>query len=318
MTTSQAKEKEQALKLESVTWGDLTWTNIEQPTKRETEYLAKNYPFHQLDLDDCLSLRQRPKLDVYKDYLFFIFHFTVYSPETRINTHDQVSVFVGEKYLITVHSGKLKPLVKLFRECQINEEARRENFSYGSGFLLYRVLDRALDRYFPILDKILKLTEDIEDKVFDENVQAGVEVAILRRDIITQRRVMLPVRTVLVELESKLKRFTKIDLSVQFGDLLDHMNKICETLDVCKEVIEVYKDTDFVLSTDRLNHIMRVLTVIATIILPFLAISSIYGMNVHMPGSITGGSWVPFMLIILVMTLIASLMLYFLHRRRWI
>src|SRR4030043_105194 len=101
MTVSQEKKEEkqekeeQTLNMESLTWGDLTWVNIEHPTKRETEYLAQNYPFHPLDLDDCLSRRQRPKLDVYEDYLFFIFHFSVYDKKTRISTYDQVASFIG-------------------------------------------------------------------------------------------------------------------------------------------------------------------------------------------------------------------------------
>ncbi len=318
MAISQEKKKEQPLNLESLTWGDLTWVNIEGPTRRETEYLAENFHFHPLDLDDCLSRRQRPKLDVYEDYLFHIFHFTVYNKATRVSMHDQVSVFLSEKYLITIHSGQLKPLVKLFRDCQINEEARRENLSHGSGFLLYRILDRTVDAYFPILDKILSLMEDVEDSVFDENVESAQELATLRRDIITQRRIMFPVRAVIAELESKIKRFNKIDMSVYFGDLIDHLNKICETLDECKEIIEVYKDTDFVLSTDRLNRVMRILTILSTIILPFLVVSSLYGMNVHMPGGITSGSWMPFIVIMLVMASITGVMLYVFHRRRWI
>jgi magnesium transporter len=320
MTLAQGKEVKptEQLNLESITWGDLTWINITKPTQREMDYLAKNFPFHPLDLDDCLSRIQRPKLDEYKDYLFFIFHFSVYNRATRVSTHDQVSVFIGDKYLITVHSGQLKVLVELFHECQVAEEARQENMSNGSGGLLYCLLDRAVDDYFPILDKILSLIEDTEDAVFDENVEAAHEVAILRRDIITQRRIMFPVRTVLAELENKLKRFTKTDIGVYYGDLMDHMNKICETLDECREIVDVFKDTDFVLSTDRLNRVMRILTVIATVVLPFLAISSVYGMNVHMPGSIETGSWIPFIVIMVVMAAIAGAMLFYFRRKRWI
>jgi magnesium transporter len=304
--------------IQSVTWGDLTWVNIEHPTERETGYLAQHYPFHPLDLDDCLSLKQRPKLDVYENYLFFIFHFSVYSQETRISTHGQVSTFIGEKYLITVHRGGLKPLVNLFRDCQTNEEAREQNFSHGSGYLLYRILDRMVDVYFPILDKILSLLEGVEDSVFDEKVEAAQELAILRRDIITQRRIIFPTRTVIAELEGKLKQYTTIDLSAYFGDLLDHINKACETLDECKEIIEVYKDADFVLGTERINRVMRILTILSSIVLPFLVVTSFYGMNIHLPGGITKGSFESFLILLAVMSLIAGVMLYFFHRKRWI
>lgn len=318
MTISPQKKDEQSLNLESVTWEGLTWLNIEQPTEREIEYLAQNYPFHPLDLDDCLSRKQRPKIDEYEDYLFFIFHYSVYDKVTRVSTHDQVSAFIGKNYLITLHNGRLKTLVKLFRDCQIDEESRRENFRYSSGYLLYRILDRTIDSYFPILDKILGLVEDVEDAVFDENVEAAQEVASLRRDIITQRRIMFPDRAVTVELAGKIKRFSKIDLSVYFGDLVDHLNKICDTLDECKEIIEVYKDSDYVLSADRLNRIMRILTIMSTILLPFLVISSIYGMNVHLPGGLTSGDFLSFLLLMAFMLLITLGMLYYFRRKRWI
>ena len=136
MPGSKTKKGERQLRLESLTHGDLTWINIERPTELETEYLAKHYPFHPLDLDDCLSRIQRPKIDEYKEYRFLVFHFPVYNKESRTTTVSQVSTFIGENYLITLHKGELKPLVKLFKECQIDEESRKENFNQGSAYLL--------------------------------------------------------------------------------------------------------------------------------------------------------------------------------------
>ena len=314
----QVGEESQQLNVQTTTWGDLTWVNIEHPTEQEMKYLAQNYSFSQLDLDDCLSPRQRPKLDVYQNYLFFIFHFSVYSRETRVSIHGQVSVFIGEKYLVTIHNGEPKPLVNLFRNCQVNEETREKNLSQGSGYLLYLILDRMVDVYFPILDKILSLLEDVEDSVFDEKVEAAQEVAILRRDIITQRRIIFPTRTAISELEGKLKPYTTTDLSAYWGDLMDHLNKACETLDECKEIIEVFKDADFVLSAEYVNRIIRILTILATIMLPFMVVSSLYGMNIHLPGGLTTGSLLSFIVLMVLMALLAGGMLYFFHRKRWI
>jgi magnesium transporter len=315
---SQKGQSEQ-VGVDRVTWEDLAWTNIVNPTPKEMDFLARNYPFHPLDLDDCLSRKQRPKLDEYKDYIFFIFHFSIYNRDTQVSTHDQVAVFIGDKYLVTVHGGRLKTLGKLFKECQTDEAVREENFTHGSGFLLYRILDRAVDAYFPILDKILSLAEDIEDRVFDENVEVAQELAVLRRDVITQRRIMFPSRTVLVELEGKLKRFTNMDIGVYYGDLMDHVNKICDTLDEAKEIIEVYKDTDFILGTDRVNRVMRVLTILSTIILPFVVVSSIYGMNVLLPGGrARSGTLMSFGTLMAVMIATAAGMLLFFRHKRWI
>ena len=315
---AEVKDRDNQLNIESVEWNGLTWVSIEKPTEQEIQYLAKNYSFHPMDLDDCLSERQRPKVDVYKDYIFLIFHFSIWNRATRISRHDQVSVFVGEKYLITVHDGQLKTLVGLFRQCQTDEGARQQNLDNGSGYLLYRILDRTVDAYFPILDKVLAWMDDVEDIVFDERVSAAQELSVLRRDIITQRRILNSLRAVTNETETKIKRFTKIDLTVQFGDVMDHLNKICDTLDEAKETIEVFKDTDYVLSTERLNIIMRVLTIAGTVILPSIVVSSIYGMNIPLPGGIERGSLQAFLFLLAIMLVVSGAMLYAFHRRHWI
>jgi magnesium transporter len=318
----KVKEEEQAqeepLHVETITWGDLTWVNIQGPTERETAYLAQNYHFHPLDLDDCLSRKQLPKVDEYPEYLFMIFHLPVYDKVTRVSTIRQWSAFIGDKFLITLHTGELKTLVALFRDCQANEDSRKEYFSYGSGYLLYRILDRAIDAYFPVLDKILSLMEEMEDGVFDEEVETAKELTILRRDIIAQRRVMFPLRTLFTSLERRMKRFTKADLTVYFGDLMDHMNKICETLDECQEIIEVFKDTDYILATYRINRVTRILAIFSAILVPFLLISSLYGMNIILPGGLERGDFQTFAILLVAMCLIAGGMLFFFRRRHWI
>jgi len=308
--------REEQLNMESLTWGDLTWVNIEGPTERETDYLAQNYPFHHLDLDDCLSRIQRPKIDEYKDYLFLVLHFPVFNIEARVTTPSQVSVFIGENYLITLHKGEFKPLVKLFRECQIDEESRQENFSQGSGYLLYRIIDRLVDSCFPILNKIGGNIESVEDSVFSNGIRNAVrEISILRRDIISFRRIIWPVRAVIGSLEPKVRRFTKMDMSVYFGDMVDHVDKIWDALDDYKEVIEGLNYTHDSLATNRTNEVMRMLTIIATILLPITVVASIYGMNIPLPFQNSSYS---LLFVLFIMLVIIGSMLYFFHRQRWI
>jgi magnesium transporter len=309
--------KNKSLNMESVTFADLTWVNIERPNEADIACLRENYPFHPLDLADCLSKIQRPKLDVYKDYLFLIFHYSIWDKVKRVSSAEQVAVFVGNNYVITAHNGRFMPLVDLFRRCRSDEQVRREHFGNGSGYLVYRIVDSSVDSYFPILDKLLELTDKVEDAVFDENIEAAKEVFILRRDIITQRRIMFPNRTTFSELESKLVRFSKIDLAPHFGDVMDHMNKICETLDECKEIIDAFKDTDYVLSTNRIKTFLRILTILGSIAVPFVVISGIYAMNVLLPGG-NKNDFSMFIIIIVIMCLISGSMLYFLRRKRWI
>ena len=317
MTTPQVKKEEEQLNVESLTWNDLTWVNIEGPTERETEYLAQNYPFHPLDLDDCLSRIQRPKIDEYKDYLFLIFHFPVFNKEARVTTRSQVSVFIGERYIITLHKGELKPLVKLFKECQIDEESRQENFNQGSGYLLYRIIDRLVDYCLPILSKIGSNIEDVEDDIFSSGVWGTVrKISALRRDVISFRRTIWPMRAVIGSLEPKIRRLTKMDLAVYFGDMVDHVDKIWDGLDECKEIIEGLNDTYDSLASNRTNEVMRMLTIIATILLPITVVASIFGMNI--PLGPFGDSSLSFLYVFLICLAIISLMLYFFHRQRWI
>ena len=310
-------KKEEQLKLESLTWGDLTWVNMEKPTERETEYLAQNYPFHPLDLDDCLSRIQRPKMDEYKDYLFLVLHFPVFNREARVTTLSQVSVFIGKDYLITLHKGELKPLVKLFRECQLDEESRQENFSHGSGYLLYRIVDRLVDYCLPILNKIGDHIERTEDDIFSSRriPRAIEQISMLRRDVISFRRTIWPMRAVIGSLEPKVRRFTQMDLAVYFGDMVDHVDKIWDGLDEYKEIIEGLNDTHDSLATNRTNEVIRMLTIVATILLPLTVLASIYGMNIPLPFQNSGYA---FLFVLIIWIVIVSGMLYFFRRQRWI
>jgi magnesium transporter len=304
--------------IDQITWGDLTWVNIPSPTVRETQWLAENYHFHQMALDDCLSRKQISKIDLYPGYLFFVFHYPLYDKATRIASKRQWSAFIGENFLVTINTQYLKTLGALFRDCQVNEDARNEYFTSGSGFLLYRILDRTIDAVFPVLDKIFNLMSDIEESVFDEEVEAAREISILRRDIITQRAVFFPTRAIFKEMENKLKRFSKTDVTAYYDDLMDHINKVCNTLDEAKEIIEVFMDTDYTLATHRINRVTRVLAIFSAILVPFLLISSLYGMNVPLPGGLEKGDLVSFIILLTVMCTVAGGMLLFFRHRRWI
>jgi magnesium transporter len=315
VAVSQTK-KEEKLNIKSLTLGELTWVDIEHPTEKETEYLAQHYPFHPLDLDDCLSRIQRSKIDVYKDYLFLVFHFPVFNKEARVTTPSQVSVFIGQDYLITLHKGELKPLVKLFRECEIDEESRKENLSGGTGYLLYRIVDRLIDYCLPISNKMLDNIEDVEDRIFANRGRSQIkEISNLRRDIISFRRIIWPMRAVIGSLEPKIRRFTKMDLSVYFGDTVDHLDKIWDALDEYKEIIEGLNDTHDSLASNNTNEVMRILTIIATIFMPITLIASLWGMNIRLPFASSGNA---LLYIVLIMAGIVGGMLYFFRRRHWI
>jgi magnesium transporter len=304
--------------IRTITQGNMMWMDITPPTPAAMKYLEERFNFQKLALEDCLSHRQISKMDVFPDHLFFVFHFNHYNKATRVSTKRQWSAFIGENFLVTVHTGELKAIGEMFRECESNDQSRQDLLTKGSGWLLYRIIDHAIDSYFPVLDKIFNLLEETEDNVFDMEADAAMELSVLRRDIITQRMVMFPTRTLLIEMRNKLARYSRVDMTQEYDDLMDHMNKICQTLDECEEVVEVFKDTDYTLVTQRLNRVVRILNVFATIVLPFLAVSSIYGMNIPLPGGLERGSLSTFFVLFAIMiALTLSMLIYFRHRR-WI
>ena len=127
--------------LQIVRYGRMTWVNVERPTRDEIEWLRQNYPFHPLHLDDCLSKIQRPKIDEHEDYLFIVLHFPVFNKVEQVTVASEVDIFVGQDYVVTVHAGDLKPLHRMFVECQSNPAVRQELMGKGSGTLLHRIVD---------------------------------------------------------------------------------------------------------------------------------------------------------------------------------
>ncbi len=278
------KGKTEKLNLDTLNWKGMTWIDIAPPGQNEIDYLAEKYHFHPLDLDDTLSRRQRPKIDEYKNYLFMVFHFPIYSKEDKVLISSQISVFIGQDFLITIHKGVLKPLVKLFRECELDEESRDEYLGQGPGFLLYRVLDRLVDYCQPILNKVIDGIEDVEDEIFAERKGEIIrEISRLRRDVIAFRRIIWPMRAVIGRLEPKIRRFKDIDMSVYFGDMVDHLDRIWDGLDEYKEIIEGLNDTHDSIATNLTNKTIRLLTIITTLMLPLTVVSSFFGMNLRLP-----------------------------------
>ncbi len=310
--------------INKITWKNLTWVNIESPTRREMDYLAQNYPFHPLDLDDCLSKVQLPKIDEYESYLFIILHFPVFAHTTRITRPSQVSMFLGKDFVVTVHNGDLKPFAALPSRCQQDDKVCEGYMGKDSGYLMYRIVDVLVDYCFPMVKKTLYNLDEIEDKVFSDKVSASRDVAILRRDIAAQRRIIGPIKGVVGDLERKAQRYTQADLKVYFGDINDHLARLWSNLDECHEAIDIYKDTDFLLSQERTNRILAILTIIFTISIPFTVVGAVYGMNINLPGGTETGVWTAWgsyttlIIALLISGLPVLIMLWLFRRWRWI
>jgi magnesium transporter len=320
--TSGITKKEPGIN--KITLRNLTWVNIEKPTRQEMDYLAQNYPFHPLDLDDCLSKVHLPKIEEYKDYLFIILHFPVFDHRTRITRPSQVSIFLGKDFVVTVHNGDLKPFAGLPGRCQQDDKVCEEYLGKDSGYLVYRIVDALVDYCFPMVNRTLANLEEIEDRVFNDKASASKEITILRRDVAAQRRIIAPLKMVIADLERKAQRYSQEDLKVYFGDISDHLARLWNSLDECQESIEIYKDTDYLLSQERTNRILSVLTIIFTVTIPATVFGTFFGMHIKIPGGGETGGWTAlgayttFIFVILISLASAAIMLWLFRRRRWI
>ena len=306
--------------ISSIAAGKLTWFYVEKPSANEVASLAEHFHFHPLNIDDVLSRAQRPKIDEYDDHLFIVLHFPVFDKENRITRPSEVDIFVGENYVVTVHcNGDLKPLAKFFRECQINEESRTTYLGRSSGFLLYHILDRLVNYCFPILNKVTDNVDDIEEVIFAKPVPQTVrQISLIRRDLVSFRRVIRPQISVIETLESEEYPFFKEEQEIYFGDIADHVRKIWDGLEDAKEVVEGLAETSNWLTSHRIQEVMQVLTIIMATLAPLTLLSGIYGMNVPLPGGVESGSLLPLGILFSIMALIGGAMLAYLRRRRWI
>ena len=309
-----AQEK---LRTKSVSWQKLVWLDIEQPTQAEIEYLKQNYHFHELELDDCLRRVHRPKIDAHEEYLFMMSHFPVFHRDAKVTLPSQVSLFIGEDYLITLHEGNLEPLRKLFDDCQRDEATRSEYMGHGSAHLLYHIFDLLVSYCFPILNKIGDNIEKVEDQVFGHSVQETVRyISMLRRDIISFRRIIKSQSEVFELLAQREWPILRKGPEVYFGDLAGHCQKIRDELDDYKEVIEGLSDTHNSLTSFQTNTVVRALTIISTVMLPLTLIASIFGMHLdHLPLSQNSAA---FLIVMLIMVVIVILMLALFRLRRWL
>lgn len=317
--TAKPDEGGGVLRVEQAVHGGLSWINVERPTRRELDYLLSQFGFHTLDLDDCLSRIQRPKIDEYEEYLFIVFHFPLFRKEAGLTVASQVSVFIGDNYLVTIHDGVLKPLLKLFSDCQTSEAAREANMK-SSGYLLYRITDMLVDYCLPIADKIMQNLEVAEEDIFDMRKSGRVvrDLSLLRRDIISNRRVIWSMKAVIGSLEHKTERYTTEDLQAFWGDVLDHVDKTWDTLDECKEIIEGLHAAQESVASHHTNETIRILTVITTTMMPLTLVASVYGMNIALPKAGHESSFASFAIIISVMAAAIVAMLIFFRSRRWI
>jgi magnesium transporter len=310
-----AVEERTEPRISELTADGLTWVHAERPGALEVSHLAERFDFHELDIEDVLSKRQRPKIDEYPEYIFVVLHFPFYDKTVRRLNAAELDVFLGPDFVITLPNVELLPVTYLFRRCEDDPDLRAELFSKGSGYLLYHILDDLFDYCFPILDKIGAKLDSIEPAIFEERSEDVVrDISNAKQELIAYRKIIKPERATLRLLERSTQRFLPEELEVYYDDIVDASERIWDLLDNYKEVIESLESTNESFIFHKQQYRLQLLTVVTVILLPLTLLASIFGMNVKVPGE---GDMAAFWIILVAMLALGGALLALFRWRRW-
>jgi magnesium transporter len=298
----------------------LRWINIERPRPVDRAWLEEHFDFHPLDYEDVFSRNQRPKIDEYDEYLFIVLNFPRFDKQLGRLNAAELDLFVGPDFLITLPNERIDPVEYLFERCRTREELREQYFSKGAGYLLYKIVDDAVDASFPMLRKMGNKLERIEDEVFEGSSREVVrDISNVKQEIINFRKIVRPQRAVFGDLERNKARYIADDLDIYFDDIVDASERIWQLLEGYKETVEALEVTNESVISHRFNDILRILTVFSIVFLPATLIASIWGMNVGLPGGgePASSSHSVFWIIIAAIAVMLGGMLAYFRRRGW-
>jgi len=294
----------------------IRWIHIESPRTADRDWLEEHFDFHPLDYEDVFSRNQRPKLDQYDDYVFIVLHFPLFDKDTNRILTAELDLFMGPDYLDTMPNMPLPPLSAMFERYREKDDLREEVFSKGTGYLLYKIVDTGVDASFPMLRKTALKLERLEDDIFEGRSSEIVrELSDTKQEIINFRKIVRPQRAVLRDLERTKQRYLQEELEIYFDDISDAAERIWDTLENYKEVIEGLESTNEAVLSHQLNDSFRILTAASVVLLPLTLIASVFGMNVQFPGE---GESITFYLILALMAVLLVALVILFRRRGWL
>lgn len=285
----------------------VVWVDVLDPDERTLVALGERFPMHPLAIEDCLHFPQRPKIDVYPDSTFAIWLVPLLLDADGVETRE-LDVFLGAEHLVTVHRERIKAVDDVASDAAAF-------LARGAEWTLHAILDRAVDALFPVVEQIADALEELEDAML---VEARTEhlsrLQMAKRALVQLHKILVPERDVVRGL-ARLETFVEPDAYMYFQDIGDHLARAIDSVETYRDVASGAMDIYLSAQSNRMNEIMKQLTVIATIFMPLTLISSIYGMNFrHMPEL----EWrYGYFTVLAIMAVIAVWMLWFFRRRRW-
>jgi magnesium transporter len=256
----------------------VTWVNIDGI--HDVDIIAKvgqHFGIHPLVLEDIVNTGQRPKIEDFQSYLFSVVKMLTYDENERSIDSEQVSIVVGPHFVISFQERQ-GDVFEAIRDRIRNSRGRIR--SAGSDYLAYSLIDAIVDGYFIILENLGDRIEVLEDEVIEnpgsETLQA---INKMKREMITLRRSVWPLREVIGSLERGGSSLIQQTTMTYLRDLYDHTVQVADTIETYRDMVSGTRDTYLSSLSNRMNEIMKVLTIIATIFIPVTFIAGIYGMN---------------------------------------
>lgn len=249
------------------------WVDFDRPTPEEIELLDSYFHFHPLAIEDCLHLLQRPKIDHYDETHFFVIH--ALHPETL--KAEEIDFFLGPRGIVSFHRNASHEIEEVWRQIGQPAVHREKDHNY----VAYLILDKLVDSYFPTLYRI-------EDELNELEVQGEINVNLqlvteqvydIRAELLRLRRTVIPMRDLLYRILNTDKIPGVKEQHAYFTDIYDHLLKLTEMIESNREMTADLRDSYDSLRSNRMNSIMKTLTVITTIFMPLTFIAGIYGMN---------------------------------------
>lgn len=258
--------------------GGVTWINIDGLHDTElTEKIGQHFGIHPLVLEDLSNTTQRPKYENYDGYIFVVMKMLNYSEETGKTTAEQLSLIIGKDYLLTFQEQP-GDIFDPLRERIRNAKGRIR--SAGPDYLAYSLIDAAVDNYFVILEAFGEKIEDIEDRLVSNSRPKVLQtIHQLKREMLFIRRAVWPLREVINGLQRRESPLIQATTGIYLRDLYDHTIQIIDTVENYRDMASGMLDIYLSSINNRLNEVMKILTIFSTIFIPLTFVTGVYGMN---------------------------------------
>lgn len=294
--------------------GAFVWVDLAAPSIPESLILSETFAFHPLAVEDAMAPIEYPKAEEYNGYLYVILHGIDFrAVEHGFATHD-VDFFVGPNYLVTVHDGTSRSIVELRDHCPRNTKILGE----GPVALFHRIIDAMVEHYRPEVEKLEDRLDELEKEVFEDPRPALVrEILDEKRDVSSLRRIITPQRDIIGRLARRDFPQISVEMSFRFRDVYDHIVRIADDGLIFQDRITGILDAHLSNVSNRLNEVMKVLTVVSVIFMPGTLLAGLWGMNVPLP-HLPGGDGAQYWWVLGISVTVIIVMLAVFRRRRWI